>query len=50
MIHVQWFIGWLKDEAITAYGLIVVAAMLLFAAFVGDIFGGIGDKIFKKKD
>lgn len=41
---------WLKDEGIALYVIVVGSGMLLFTAFVGDFFGGIGDKMFKKKD
>lgn len=45
-------LDWLKEEAIAAYGIIVVGAVLFTGAIFGEFFGGIGDKLFggKKKD
>lgn len=43
-------LDWLKDEGIALCVIVVGSAMLLFVGLVGDFFGGIGDKIFKKKD
>lgn len=43
-------IEWLKGEGTAAVGIVIIAAMLLFTGLIGDFFGGIGDKLFKKKD
>lgn len=40
----------IKEEAITAYGLVVVFGVLFAGAVIGQFFGGIGDKLFGNKD
>lgn len=40
----------LKGEAIAAYGIVVVFGVYFTAALIGQFFGGIGDKLFGKKE
>lgn len=40
----------IKEEAIAAYGLVVVFGVLFAGAIIGQFFGGIGDKLFGKND
>lgn len=40
----------LKGEAIALYGIVVVFGVYFTAALFGQFFGGIGDKLFGKKD
>lgn len=43
-------LDWLKEEAIAAYGLVVVGIVLFAGALIGRFFGSIGDWLFGKKD
>ena len=46
----NWLIETAKSEATAAYGILVLSAVLFTGAFFGEFFGGIGDKLFTKKE
>jgi hypothetical protein len=48
MMH--WLIETAKAEGTAAYGIVVVALVLFTGAIIGEFFGGIGDKLFAKKE
>lgn len=43
-------LDFIKEEAITLYGLVVVGVVLFSGAIIGRFFGSIGDWLFGKKD